>query len=95
MVSYKAEVTLNEKDSLLDLLCIEKVLTKTYATALTEGVSKGFRQMVQAHFNEVALDQITTFFMITAQGYDRVESASEEDKRALKEKYKNEKTNLY
>ncbi|MBQ9103634.1 MAG: spore coat protein [Clostridia bacterium] len=95
MVSYKAEVTLNEKDSLLDLLTIEKALVKCYATALTEGVSKGFRQMVKAHFNEVANDQIATFFMITKQGYDRVESASEESKCALKEKYQKEKTNLY
>ena len=90
MVSYKAEVTLNEKDSLVDLLSLEKTLAKVYATALTEGVSKGFRQMVNAHFNEVAFDQISVFFMITAHGYDRVESASEEMKKAVKEKYEKE-----
>ena len=39
MTSYKAEVTLNEKDSILDLLALEKSLVKIYATALTEGVS--------------------------------------------------------
>ena len=45
--SYKAEVTLNEKDSLQDMLNLEKSAVKLYSTAMTEGCSKGFRTLVK------------------------------------------------
>ena len=44
--SYKADITLNEKDSLQDMLNLEKSLVKIYSTAMTEGVSKGFRTLI-------------------------------------------------
>ena len=45
-MDYKADITLNEKDSLQDMLNLEKSLVKIYSTAMTEGASKGFRTLM-------------------------------------------------
>lgn len=95
MVSYKAEVTLNEKDAVCDMLALEKQIVKVYASALTEGVSKGFRSLAEKHLSESAKSQLKTFFMLTERGYDKVESASEELKKSVLEKYGKEKSKLY
>ncbi|MBQ9756477.1 MAG: spore coat protein, partial [Clostridia bacterium] len=36
MQNYKADITLNEKDSLQDMLTLEKSVVKLYSTAITE-----------------------------------------------------------
>ncbi len=87
MSSYKTEVTLNEKDSLTDCLIAEKNLVKTYALALTEGVSKGFRNNISRMFNESADTQIKVFFEMTERDYYKVTSASEEQKEQIKVKF--------
>ena len=61
MNSYKADITLNEKDSLQDMLNLEKSLVKIYSTAITEGCSKGFRTLVKAHWGEATEDQMKVF----------------------------------
>lgn len=94
MTSYKAEVTLNEKDSILDLLALEKSLVKIYATALTEGVSQGFRRVVKENFEKVAHLQAQTFFMLTEQGYYKVCSAKEEKLKEICKIFKDELNNL-
>ena len=48
-MDYKAETTLNEKDSLQDMLNLEKNLVKVYSTAMTEGASDGFRTLIKEH----------------------------------------------
>lgn len=78
MNDYKADITLNEKDALNDLLILEKTLVKVYATALTESVSKGFRTIVQEHLLNTSKIQETVFFLMTARDYVRVVSAKEE-----------------
>ena len=47
MSEYKADITLNEKDSLQDMLNLEKSLVKIYSLAMTEGCSKGFRTLIR------------------------------------------------
>lgn len=77
MSNYKADITLNEKDSLQDMLNLEKAMVKLYATAITEGASKGFRQMAKNHINETANDQMEVFLQMTEHGYYQVESAQQ------------------
>ena len=88
MSNYKAETTLNERDSLQDMLTLEKGLVKLYSTALTEGVSNGFRTVVKDHWNGAVSDQLDVFFQMTEHGYYRVESAPEDALEEQKEKFK-------
>lgn len=87
MTNYKAEVTLNEKDSLTDLLSAEKSLVKLYATCITEGCSQGFRNMIKRHLSDVITDQMEVFLLACELGYYRVESASECELEKQKEKF--------
>ena len=87
MDNYKADITLNEKDSLQDMLNIEKSLVKIYSTAMTEGVSNGFRTLIQEHWNEATDDQIKVFFQMTENGYYKVESAPEQTLSEQKSKF--------
>ena len=86
-MDYKAEVTLNEKDSIQDMLSAEKSLAKIYTTAITEGVSKGFRRVVKEHILEEIDDQFKVFSLMTRQGYYQVESAPQQDLDKTKEKF--------
>ncbi len=77
MSEYKAEITLNEKDSLQDMLNLEKSLVKIYSLAMTEGCSKGFRTLIRQHLDTTADDQMKVFCQMTEHGYYKVESAPE------------------
>lgn len=87
MNEYKADITLNEKDSLQDLLTQEKGMVKLYGTAITEGCSKGFRDTVLENLNESIEDQKSVFFLMTECGHYQVESAQEEQKTQLKQTF--------
>lgn len=87
MSNYKAEITLNERDSLQDVLNAEKQLFKMYSTCLTEGVSKGFRQTVKSLMQESAEDQFTAFTLLTEHDYARVTSAEQEEIKQMKDKF--------
>lgn len=91
MSNYKADITLNEKDTLQDMLNIEKTLVKVYSTAITEGTSKGFRTLIKAHWGEAVNDQLNVFLMMTEHDYAKVQAAeqtvlSEEKNKFLKVK---------
>jgi len=88
MDNYKADITLNEKDSLQDMLTLEKNLVKMYSTAITEGASNGFRTVVKDGWNGAVSDQLDVFLQMTEHGYYRVESAPEETLEEQKEKFK-------
>ena len=77
MSSYKTEMTLNEKDSLQDMLNAEKTLVKLYAMAITEGASKGFREQIKENFAQATDSQFNVFSLMTRNGYYQVESAPE------------------
>lgn len=77
MSQYKADITLNEKDSLQDMLNAEKNLVKIYSTAMTEGCSKGFRTLIKSHWSASVEDQMQVFMQMTDHGYYKVESAPE------------------
>ena len=94
MPNYKADITLNEKDSLQDMLNLEKSLVKVYSTAMTEGCSKGFRNLIKEHWERATEDQMTVFLQMTEQGYYQVESASEETLNEQREKFVKVKSQL-
>ena len=77
MSNYKADITLNEKDSLQDMLNLEKSLVKIYSTAITEGCSKGFRTLVKEHWDQATEDQLKVFLQMTEHGYYEVQSAEQ------------------
>ncbi len=87
MSNYKADITLNEKDSIQDMLNLEKSLVKIYATAITEGCSKGFRAQVKENLNGAVEDQMNVFLQMTEHGYYQVESAPEQALMQNKEKF--------
>lgn len=93
-MDYMRDVTLNEKDSLQDMLNLEKNLAKVYATVMTEGVSKGFRTTIKNHWNEIVEDQADVYFMMTDKGYAEVQSAPEETLSEEKNKFKEVKKQL-
>lgn len=86
-MDYKAEITLNEKDSLQDMLNLEKSLVKIYSTAMTEGCSNGFRTLIKDHWNQATDDQMEVFLQMTEHGYYQVESAPEQILSEHKEKF--------
>ncbi len=94
MAGYKAQNTLNEKDSLQDMLNLEKSMVKLYATAMTEGASRGFRSMVKNHLNETAGDQMNVFLAMTECGYYKVQSAEETVLSEQKNKFLKVKSQL-
>ena len=87
MADYKADITLNERDSLIDVLNAEKALMKLYTTALTEGCSEGFRRLIKEHLSQTTDDQLKVFLQLTENGYFRVHSAPEEELAKLREQY--------
>lgn len=93
-MNYMKDVALNEKDSLQDMLTVEKNLVKVYSTVMTEGVSKGFRQTVKNHWNEVVEDQADVYFMMTDKGYAEVQSAPETTLSEEKNKFAKVKSQL-
>ena len=57
----KREITLNECDSLQDLVCFEKMLMGEYVETLSQMERKESRNTLTALFKEVASDFCLTF----------------------------------
>lgn len=89
MANYKAEITLNERDSMLDVLSLEKQMVKTYSTAITEGTSKGFRKIIGENLELTIDDQFSTFMMSCEYDHARVESAEMEVIKKEKHRFEN------
>ena len=94
MDNYKADITLNEKDCLQDMLTLEKTLVKVYSTAITEGASKGFRTLVKEHWDKSVCDQMDVFLLMTEQGYYTVDSAPQAQLEEQRQKFSKVKSQL-
>ena len=94
MREYKADITLNEEDSLIDLLNAEKNLLKTYSVVISESVSKGVREQILKNLKEQIESQISVFFLMTELDYYRVNAASEEQRREAREQFKKSKHDI-
>ena len=91
----KSDVTLNERDSLQDILESEKQLMGLYATALFEGSTKAVRKNFSTHLMGVAENQFLVFTQMSTRGYyepkpanktmiDEATSAFKKQKNSLK-----------
>jgi spore coat protein CotF len=94
MANYKKDTTLNEKDTLQDMLNLEKALVKVYATAITEGCSRGYRSLIKTHLTEQIADQMDVFMLMTECGYAQVESAPKETLCEQKKTFEQVKSQL-
>ena len=82
----KQQIQLNEKDSLQDMLNLEKEIVKLYSTALTVGNGSKFRTMVKTHLVDSANDQFEVFTQMAENNYYEVKPA---DKAVIDEQKAN------
>ncbi len=69
----KRDITLNEQDSLQDLLDCEKQLMGFYATAVKECGIKTLRKEIMRNYMECADNQFTVFQEMLSRGYYQVQ----------------------
>ena len=65
----KMDCTLNERDTLQDMLESEKQLMEIYTTALFEGSTKSVRKSFSTNLMGVAEDQFSLFTQMQTRGY--------------------------
>lgn len=65
----KMDCTLNERDTLQDMLDSEKQLMELYATALFEGSTKAVRKNFSTNLLGVAENQYCIFINMQSRGY--------------------------
>ena len=73
----KSDCTLNEKDSLRDMLESEKQLMSLYTTALFEGSTKSVRKNFSTNLLGVAENQYLIFTQMNTRGYYEPKPADE------------------
>jgi hypothetical protein len=87
-MNYKAETTLNERDTLTDIYLTLRLLIKAYANALSLSTSKGFIKQIKEHLNEVSKDRLDVFMLLTERDYMGVNSCDDERKKELINRFK-------
>ncbi len=65
----KMESSLNEKDSLTDMLNTEKMLLDSYSLAIKEGSTKSLRSQFLSCFTKAQENQFTVFSEMKEKGY--------------------------
>lgn len=91
----KMDNTLNEKDTLQDMLESEKQLMEIYTTALFEGSTKSVRKNISTNLLGVAENQYSLFMQMQSKGYyepkpaqksmiDEANSTFKKEKKQLK-----------
>lgn len=65
----KSDITLNEKDAILDMLDSEKQLMSLYTTAIFEGNNKSLRKEFSSHLLAVADNQYNLYCQMQSRGY--------------------------
>ncbi len=94
MENYKSKITLNEKDSLTDILMAEKELVKMYAQAMTEGAGKPFRSAVKSNMDGAIGDQFAVFTAMNKNGLYETTPADKAEIDKSKETYSQMLTQL-
>lgn len=74
----KMDCTLNEKDTLQDLLESEKQLMSLYTTALFEGSSKTVRKNFSENLLGVAENQYNIYTQMRSRGYYEPQTAKKD-----------------
>lgn len=87
----KSDCTLNERDSLQDMLDSEKQLISLYANALFEGSTKAVRKNFSENLLSVANNQYTIFTQMNTRGYYEPKPANKNLIDEATENYKKQK----
>lgn len=74
----KMEGALNEKDSLTDMLNMEKMLLDSYLLAIKEGSTKSLRAKFMNNFTAAQENQFTVFSEMKEKGYYSVMPAEKQ-----------------
>lgn len=90
----KMDCTLNEKDTLQDMLEAEKQLMSLYTTALFEGSTKSIRKNFSANLLGVAENQYSIFTQMQSRGYYEPQPAQKNMIDEATDTYKKQKSTL-
>ena len=90
----KSDCTLNEKDSLQDMLDSEKQLMEIYTTALFEGSTKSIRKNFTTNLLGVAENQYCIFTQMNTRGYYEPKPANKALIDEANSTYKKQKNSL-
>ena len=90
----KMDCTLNEKDTLQDMLEAEKQLMSLYTTALFEGSTKSIRKNFSANLLGVAENQYSIFTQMQSRGYYEPQPAKKNMIDEATDTYKKQKSTL-
>lgn len=90
----KMDCTLNEKDTLQDLLESEKQLMTLYTTALYEGSSKTVRKNFSENLLGVAENQFNIFTQMQSRGYYEPAPAKKDEIGEATKTFKKQKKEL-
>ena len=88
------DCTLNEKDTLLDMLDAEKHLMVLYTTALFEGSTKAVRKNFSENLLGVAENQYCIFNQMQSRGYYEPQPANKNLIDTATDTYKKQKKSL-
>lgn len=72
----KSQLTLNEKDSLQDMLDVEKQMISLYGVAMSEASAKNIRVLLKTNLCETAEDQFQVFKTMQENDYYQVKPAN-------------------
>lgn len=87
-MNSKILTTLNERDTLADMLSAEKEVMNAYNTAVAEGCNKGLRKEMLRHYSSVSENQFKVFSLMKDRGEYPVKSAEEQDIKTQSEIFK-------
>lgn len=90
----KMDCTLNEEDTLKDLLESEKQLMSLYTTALFEGSSKTVRKNFSENLLGVAENQYSLFTQMQSRGYYEPKPAKKDMITEASKTFKKQKKDL-
>lgn len=90
----KSDCTLNERDSLLDMLASEKQLMSVYTTALFEGSTKAIRKNFSTNLLAVAENQYCIFMQMETRGYYEAKPADKNSIDTANSDFKKQKNAL-
>jgi spore coat protein CotF len=88
MKQTKSKVSLNEEDSINDIINSIKQLISLYATAVYEGNSKAVRKTFLDNLQSAAQDQYTAYMQLTERDYYTPPQAQKPQIDNINDKYK-------
>ena len=90
----KMDCTLNEKDTLQDMLDCEKQLMELYTTALFEGSTKSLRKSFSENLLAVAENQYCIYTQMNTRGYYEPKPANKNSIDTAVDAFKKQKNSL-